>query len=177
MMASKAVQDDADEALRTLLLTPAAVNAWANAARPGDELIYARAGILPLHAHGPLAARALYDEGRVELFQRRAGPGLFDYVARRRTQTNRRGAPKLVGAGAIKAESGETRLFDLLDRAARRGEPCPPNAKLASGAGLLNADQASYMLRKLQAARRIAVATDADGRRVVTIVSTGRRTG
>ena len=63
-------------------------------------------------------------------------------------------------------------VFDMLVRAARRGEPCPTNDELAAACRLSGKMAASYRMRRLVADGQIAVEDHSPfGRRVVTILT------
>jgi hypothetical protein len=70
-------------------------------------------------------------------------------------------------------------IFDLLERAAEQGRPCPSDAELARAAGLATRAQAQWRVTQLRKAGRIAsapVAQPSDIGRVVTIVASGKHT-
>lgn len=79
------------------------VHDWFSGSAPGDTLVYRKGPFLRLWASdkhissGVWAIRRLYDDGQIELFQRRVGPkgfktsdSIFEYVAvKNRTRKER----------------------------------------------------------------------------------------
>jgi hypothetical protein len=152
--------------------------AFARRAKPGEPMVYGRG-----EAPSREAVRAMQDlveagvlhpvrkrEGDSWLFLVQRGHG--DLAGLRRS-TGRRGA---VRRRRMKKTS-LTMVLDCLTRAARRSEPCPTNDELAARCGLSGKLAASYRVRRLVAAGKIALVDHSPyGRRVVTILQ-GRHAG
>lgn len=154
------------------------VQAWFDAARAGEQIVYARGGSLPRQAPGVLAVRKLHDDGRLILFQRRLAAFRFEYVAQRRAEASRprTGAvARLMEVGRAGLDDDCTDLFAELKRRARLGLPCGTNRELGEELGGLSPDRVSYLFKKLQKAERISINSSGE-ERVVTIAASGART-
>jgi hypothetical protein len=70
------------------------------------------------------------------------------------------------------------RVMNVLRRLTREAMPCPCNSDLGKLAGVGNASQASYVLRKLSEAGfiRSVIVNAATGARVITIIASGAQT-
>ena len=158
-------------------LTPEAVERWATSARPGDRVVYARGPRL-VRTAGVEAMSKLSDDGEVILNWRRKSPGVGEWLATRRAEPERvEPRHRLLNQHAPEPERDElTRTLVVLKRLALGGRPCPTNREIAKLADLNSADQAAYQLRKAISAKLIRVDTDSTDYRVVTILSTGRKT-
>jgi hypothetical protein len=158
-----------------VMLADAAV-AWAKAAKPGDELVYA-IGHLPAWSQTPKRLRELDDLGLVFCFQDGSKTPKH-YVVRRLSKAwvapkpAPRIAREIADAGDEKA-----RLLKVLKRAARAGRPCPYNRDLAIEADLSDGDRASYLL-KLLVKDGVIVNEPSEWMpgRQITICATGRQT-
>ncbi|MDZ7894200.1 MAG: hypothetical protein U5M50_04080 [Sphingobium sp.] len=167
-------------------LTPEALTAWAVRAAPGDTAVYCRAPVSPA---ADIAAHALTlrEAGLITLTRKREGKD-FRFIAQRLRVDPAAVAPRLVNRGQFGQRVGrdcgsatrrasENAIYRALVRAANRGEPCPTNAELARWAGLSGAVAASYRVRRLVAAGRIAIWEPSPvERRVVTIIASGKAT-
>lgn len=149
---------------------------WADNADAGAELVYATAGHLP-RSGGVIAARQLFDAGLVTFKQRRIAPDRFEYIAERLNGPRPRGRQKRMPAPQEPKQNLEVRMLRVLRTYAAGGVPCPTNRELGRLCGNLSADQASYVLRKLQSAGRIEIEALPNNARVITITSTGKKTG
>lgn len=158
------------------------LHSWAARARPGEDVVY-DTGIRPGEAIGA-AVRNLHDSGLVTMTAKRVD-GQFRFIAQRladpRPSQRAARVPEHRGRFALRAVKGrrtvERLIYRLLVEAARRGLPCPTNAEIAIRVGLSGAVAASYRMRRLVAAGRIAVEEPSPlERRVVTIMATGKRT-
>lgn len=157
----------------------ATVEAWVNSARHGDEILYAM-DRYPKQALGPKRLRAFYDLGMVELFGRRLDNVWHCFA--RRTMAQREGAVWPIAVDAAEpvtpAVKEAARLLGELREVANDGLPCPSNAQLAAAIDVMDSDRVSYLLKILRKWNAIAVELiDAEPRRLVTIVATGRTTG
>lgn len=166
------------EAVASTAVNAAAVEDWASRASPGDELTYF-IGPRLLQVPAVRAARRLEAAGEVLFFQRRKGPGLFEYVMQRRRNVERK---PLSRAGVEERAQGcrfDDELEDLmavLRRLATLELECPSNKRLAEMAGLKDSESARYRLGLLGQQGRISVRTPLEGSRVITIISTGHST-
>ncbi len=149
---------------------------FARTARPGETLEYARG------AHPPRelvrAMRPLVEAGVLSPVARRSADGFRFIVERGTAPIARAKAPR---RGTVRRrrvrKSSLTQVFEMLARAARRGEPCPTNDELARACGLSGKLAASYRVRRLAAMGHVTVEDHSPfGRRVITIL-TGRDAG
>lgn len=153
---------------------------WARGARSGEILVYARNFIWPTQRGGADRLRALRDAGAVRTHHLRAnGRGPLLYIAIRTEAPIDAAAVETAAREGQDDASVETAaLYRLLSGAARRGDPCPSNRALAETIGAKDGLRVSYLMRGLRAAGEIAVrGCDAEPKRIVTIVKTGRETG
>lgn len=159
-----------------------AVDAWVRAAKAGDEYLYAHCEMLPPLGAAAARVRWLVERGAVLAFQRRAGPGYFDYVVRR----SRIG---LGSAGVIvrptlrlivDRDAEAALLLDLIGAAARAGRSCPSHRALAAAAGIplarTRALQSCMEQEGTIQVERVPAAWPEPVKRIVTIVATGERT-
>lgn len=153
------------------------VRRWLADAMPGDIALYARASNLIGSPIGPVI-RDLCDQCLIEMLpQQRSGQHFLYRVRRTRSPRPSRPLPA-VGAVQQDAEAELMLVKAVLRSAARAGAPCPSNAEIARRCGLSDADRARYRMRQLRETGVIRVeAIAAEPRRVVTIVSNGKRTG
>lgn len=149
------------------------VAAWADGAAIGAELVYARAEALPKDSATGEVARALHAQGAASLHLRREG-GRISYLIRRVMQ---RGVAEPLAHEPFKLTGSDARVFRALADAADAGDPCPNNRALMRAAGLRSPQQASYRVHRLCILGRITRDFDGEGRRSVTIVGSGKRTG
>lgn len=164
------------------MLSEAGLCAWAERARPGEDVAYCIGGERP-HPTIARVARALKDSGLVALTSRRGSDG-FRFIAQRLPNPlpsrvlARAIAPR--GRFALAADDGKRTtlaVLRLLVRAAGRGDVCPTNAELARMVGLKDFKAASYRVQRLVADGKIVVEQPSPiERRVVTIVATGKAT-
>jgi hypothetical protein len=169
-----------DHEASAFALTRQAIVEWADEAKPGDRIVYARAPSmqLPKHAGGVQAAREMYDSGRVTLAQQRISASLTAYIAIR-SNGSKPPSPKLRLAGAAPDPDTDqcAKLMAILRNCAASERPCPTNRELGRMLGGMNGDQAAYLLRKLQSGNRIQIDQIGPSARRVTIRSSGKRTG
>lgn len=130
-----------------VMLADAAV-AWAKAARPGDELVYAT-GHQPAWSATPKRMRALDDMGLVFCFHDRSATPKH-YVARRLAKPwcEPKAEPRIARL-VVPAGDDKARLLKVLKAEARAGLPCSSNRDLAIKAGLRDGDRASYLIKLL----------------------------
>jgi len=164
----------------TWVISAEALQAWADAARPGERRTYARAPSmgLPRHEAGVRIARQLFDDGLVTLVQQRINAEVTDYIAVR-LDRNGRPAPQLRLAQPVPpmpASDEAAMMMAILRRIAAAKRVCPTNRELGRMVGGLTPDQAAYLLRKLVTAGRIRIDSYDRGGRVITITATGKRT-
>jgi len=135
-------------------MTAPAVLAWAMAARPGDELLWAT-GSLPKWSKVLPVVRELANRDMVfARCDRTVSPP--QYVIRRLDKAWSEPAPAIRIAREIPPrDDDQARLLMVLKAAARKGEPCPCNRVLAVRAGLSDGNRASYLIKCLVADRRI----------------------
>lgn len=134
----------------------AAMACWLEAARPGDEMIYATGPTLGDHAATRLA-RTMQEGGLVHLLQRRSGkPHCFDYCARKReagASADSCGAKPAVLERQIpdplSLPIDEARVYQCVAQAAQAGEACPSLARLATRCSLESRFRAKYLLGRL----------------------------
>lgn len=173
----------AGEALN-VVASPDRILGWAEIAQPGDQFVYASRAYLPSGSEGAKAAYDLATRGLVHLKQRRiAGSIATNYVAERTSAAWKPKQPKLPRSAppAIRSADAEAAainaLLPVLQRAARFGRPCPTDAQLATRCGLSRGDvKAAIAAMELMNMVRV-IAVKAPTLRMVTIVSTGHRTG
>ncbi len=147
---------------------------WVSTALPGDRCIYATGPELPREAPAVSLARTMANVGLVTLTTQAVAGGRNFIAIRCAIDPNRPDAPR---HAPVREDDLAEKVLARLRRAANLGHVCPTNAELARDCGLKDADAASYRIRKLIAARKIRVEDHGPNtRRVVTIVSTGRRT-
>lgn len=165
--------------LRQHALDP--IDDWLGHARAGDEHVY----FTGESADGVPAARrarALYEQGRVELYRRRAAGGLrgFDYCMRLRREVRPpfpASAAAFVRQPSRSVDEEADRLLGVLLGLARRGKPCPSNRQLARLAQIDGgADAIRYRLDRLSCAHAIAIRREGDGR-IVRIIAAQAETG
>jgi len=110
--------------------------------------------------------------------QPRAGDGRFNYVIQKRSSSMETRAERVRDAEA--EDEALDAIFRALKRAANMGLPAPSNTELARSAGLATRDQAAWRVAKLiqkGLIRSMSVTSGPQaGARVITIVSSGRRT-
>lgn len=163
-----------------LLLRGDELMGWAERARPGETVAYARDHITPdLRAQ----TRPMIDAGIIiPLFTRVSGEGV--YLAKRgegRIARMKRRQAQIKGNGGRftpkKKRSAEGAVLRILRHAASNQRPCPTNRELARACDLTDDKCASYRMRRLVKAGYIAVEDHSPfGRRVVTIL-TGKYAG
>ena len=73
-------------------------------------------------------------------------------------------------------DDATSRTFAMLTRCANFKMACPSNREIAKHVGLPAPASAAYQLKKLVGAKLIRVSTDSFGRRMVTIVASGKKT-
>lgn len=158
-------------------LTQAAVDKWIDGARAGDELVYAR-GLRVVQSDGVRRLRELHDAGAIAFTSRRIGPEDTAFIAQRLSGGSRPApAQRLARPPRADEDADEVaQLMAALRRLAAERKPCPTNRELGQMIGGVGPERVSYLLRKQIGASRIRVDALATGRRVVTIVATGRRT-
>jgi hypothetical protein len=161
----------------------ASLEEWLRAAVPGDRIVYAWGAVLRRDRRAVTRAAELGDAKRVQLNFRKVD-GRGEWVATR--LADRRAvavppAPPLPGETGRAPETAEDRVFRAIRRRVKLGVPMATDAELARECGLKDADQASYVLRKLKLAeaghRRIRILNYGPReRRVAVIVATGGAT-
>lgn len=162
------------------MLGPDQMHAWLRRAAPGESVVYS-AGDRPGREIAGVA-RALHEAGLVSLTSKRSAEG-FRFIAERRATPIGAPATGRSNRGRFRIKppvrrSAETTILRVLRMAADRGQPCPTNAELAAIAGLSGAVAASYRMRRLVAAGKIAIAEPGPlERRVVTILAAGAAVG
>ncbi|VWX56695.1 conserved hypothetical protein [Sphingorhabdus sp. 109] len=152
---------------------------WAERARPGDTIAYARDHITPSLA---AQTRPMIDAGIIiPLFTRDRGEGV--YLAKRgegRIARVKRRQAQVRNDGRFRRKprrSIEGVLLRILRHAASHNRPCPTNRELARACNLSDDKSASYRMRCLVKAGYIAVEDHSPfGRRVITIL-TGKYAG
>lgn len=152
------------------------MEAWLEAAAPGELLIYATGPALADHPAAQLA-RKWQKLGQVDLFQARSPsrPNCFDYTARKRAELSAAAARPAAPAEILPGEA--LRVLELLTAVADAGEPCPTNEAIAQALGLGTRWKARHLFDRLVIAGRIRVVEPARfGARVIEIVATGART-
>jgi len=162
-----------------LLMRGEELMGWAERARPGDTIAYARDHITPALA---AQTRPMIDAGIIiPLFTRDRGEGV--YLAKRgegriARMKRRQAQMKNDGRFARKPRrSIEGVLLRILRHAASQKRPCPTNRELARACKLSDDKSASYRMRRLVKAGYISVEDHSPfGRRVVTIL-TGKYAG
>lgn len=155
--------------------------AWARAAQPGEDVIYATGDRPSEPVRG--AVRALAAAGIVAPVTVRREAG-FAFIAQRTAATiDRLGAPRrspsrgVAGMAGMAGRASERALYRLLVRRASAGLACPTDSALAAQLGLPGRLSASYRLRRLVAAGLITIEHPHPwGPRIVTICATGKRT-
>lgn len=156
----------------------AALEAWLDAAAPGDQIIYASGPALPRSADAVVRVRALIEARRVTAFTARRG-GITDFIAQRRADPVRvaAGDGAIGGAVAGVGADNQAAVLRMIRRAINLGKPCPTNAEIAAACGLPNADAASYLFRKL-VRDGVIISTDHGPRmrRVVRVAGGGKST-
>lgn len=154
-----------------------ALEAWLDAARPGDTFEYAHGRCAPQTAPAFRRAGELGRGGAVQLSQRREGQ-TFHYLATRLAPVQDAPGEAVPPArSASLPETPEERVLLQLRRAANLGMVCPTNAELARACGLKDAAAASYRVRQLVRWGWIRVEDNGpNARRIVTICQTGKRT-
>lgn len=161
------------------LATAQAVEEWASRARPGETFVYHSGAFLVQSLPAVTAARSLVDKGEAIFFQRKLGPGQYDYCIQKRANAERQlSAGQLAGRQVgtpVDAEDYE-RLMAVLRRLANFRMPCPPNAELAQLAKLRDARGVRYRLQQLESGGLIRITTPTDCRRVITILASGKST-
>lgn len=71
-----------------MLVSYSAASKWIRDAKPGEELIYCSGEEMKRDSATSRMLRRFYDEGKIELYQRRARGG-FDYIAFKRREAAR----------------------------------------------------------------------------------------
>jgi hypothetical protein len=155
-------------------ISAADVARFARDAEPGSEQVYAWGDPdAPRALPGFREARRAYERGLVVL-RWRASDGRREYLMRK--VANR--ARAKTGGGYVKS-SDIAHVMDRLRRAAEFQLPCPTNEEIDAGLvrdGFGERD-ASYLVALLRKQKKIITSVEGPGRRrVVTIVSTGKRT-
>jgi hypothetical protein len=146
---------------------------WVRQARAGDAAVYAR-GETCSRQVAAMAAR-LQDQGLVDLTRRREGRG-WQFIIQRRAKAFRLTADRRRGRKFARA-SAETVILRMIREAIRLKQPCPTNIEFADAAGLSGGLAASYRLRKLVAAGKIALIDHGEAeRRVAVLIETGQAT-
>jgi hypothetical protein len=161
------------------VLTRAAIEAWAERARPGKELVYAR-GPRPPQSDGMERLNELLEARAVTLATRKIAPDDYAFFVQRLP-----GDLPVAGAKrsrlSVRGPLTETndQIADLmgeLRRLANRDLPCKTNRELGEDLGGLSPDRIAYLLRTCISNRLISVESLGPGVRVVTILSTGKHT-
>ncbi|NYT43128.1 hypothetical protein HZY97_20300 [Sphingomonas sp. R-74633] len=135
------------------MLDAPAMYEWVREAKAGDAAVYVRGEALPREIAA--MATTLASQGLVDLTQRREGRG-WSYIIQRRSKRfepidGRRPARRCARA------TPETMILRMIRHAIRFKQPCPTNIEFADGAYLSGREAASYRLRKLVAAGKIAL--------------------
>jgi hypothetical protein len=163
--------------METWTRSAGAIRDWVGTAPAGAEMVYAQERHLARGSEGAALVRRLVAGGHVTCFQRPLGGGVKAYVIHRlRLQRGSVGrAPK---PAVPKLDGDMARVMNILRACARDRLPCPTNRDLAKRAGVGNADQASYVLKKLvrDGFIRVTIVNAATGQRVVTILATSAQT-
>lgn len=159
-------------------LSPDQFEAWVARAVPGEDVVYCT-GQRPSEAIGA-AVRALHERGLVTMTSKRSAGG-FRFIAQRLPDPRPVRLPEHRGRFARRELKGhytaERMILKILVTAADKGHPCPTNGELARRVGLAGAASASYRMRRLVAAGKIAIEEPSPlERRVVTIAATGKQT-
>lgn len=151
--------------------------AWLDAAKPGARFVYAEGAGLPRASATIALVREAQGKGTVDLVQRRNGRTI-EYLAVRRAggvMSCEMAAP--ARRATDNDDAADEAVWREVKRAVSLQWPCPTNAELAKRAGLPDAAAASYRLRKLVTAGKIAIEDHGPNRhRTLTIVATGRST-
>lgn len=130
----------------------AAMACWLEAARPGEEMIYATGPLLGDHPAARLA-RTMEEGGLVRLFQRRSTkPNCFDYCASKREAVAEAAAVDIetsLEARVLRLKLDEARVYQCVATAAQNNAPCPSLARLATICRLTSRRRADYLLRRL----------------------------
>jgi hypothetical protein len=145
--------------------------AFAQRAQYGDSMVYARGDTKPPEA--VRAMRSLVDAGVLHPVGKREGDGFLFMVQRGRADiATARGPSRGRVRRARVRKTSLSMVFDMIVRAARRGEPCPTNEELAAQCGLPGKLAASYRVRRLVAGAKLAVEDHSPwGRRVATVLA------
>ena len=135
----------------------AAMACWLEAAKPGDEMIYATGPMLGDHAAARLA-RTMAEGGLVELKQRRSGkPNCFDYCAAKLdpgVESNPASSSAAVEQThleqqVLRLQLDEARVYQCVATAAQNHAPCPSLARIATICRLESRFRAKYLLGRL----------------------------
>lgn len=142
-------------------------------ASPGDRFCYGRGDSPPRELVQSM--RPFVDSGALVPLRHRDGSGFVFLVERGRGSLPARGR-RGAGRGAVRRKrirkSSLTMVFEVLQRAARNGLPCPTNDELAASCHLSGKLAASYRMRCLVQSGHIGVEDHSPwGRRVVTILT------
>lgn len=171
--------DQCAEIVMRPLASAQAVEEWASSARPGEIFIYHSGDRLVQSLPAVTAARSLHDRGEVLLFQKKLGPGQYDYCIQKRANAERQlSAGQLAGrpVGTAIDQEEYDQLIAVLRRLANFKLPCPTNRELAQLAELKDAESVRYRLTQLSIAGVIIIRTPPQGPRVITIAASGRST-
>lgn len=161
----------------TVVRDRAELVAWLNAAKPGARFVYAQGAGLPRASATIALVREAHGKGTVDLVQQRNGRTIEYLAVRRAGGAAACAAPAPARRATDIDEAADAAVWREVKRAVSLQWPCPTNAELAKRAGLPDAAAASYRLRKLVAAGRIAIEDHGPNRhRTLTIVATGRST-
>jgi hypothetical protein len=158
-------------------LTRAAVDKWLATAKPGDETVYARGAWL-LQSDGVEKLQEVHDAGGVTFKRQKISEGDHAYIVER-LRGDTRPSPRarlMLRARATETDDELADLLALLRRLAGRDLPCLTNRELGAEIGGANPDRVAYLLGILIREARITVESLAPGKRVVTILSTGKKT-
>lgn len=146
---------------------------WVRRAQAGDAVVYARGETIS-RAVSAVAVR-MSDQGLVDLTRRREGRG-WQFLMQRRAKPFALAADRRRGRNYGRT-SAETAILRMISDAIRYRRPCPTNAEIAAEAGLSGGLAASYRLRKLVAAGKIALIDNGPReRRVAVLIATGQAT-
>lgn len=158
-------------------IAPADLDAWIDAARPGEWTVFAEGASIPRALPVWPHSVALVGDGLITVTHRPVdGRTWWEFVATRRSNAPVEAQPAAVVASSDDDDPAE-RVFRLLKRYANFGRACPSNAELARSATLENAAAASWCVRKLRDLGRIRIDDMGPMKpRVVTIVATGKST-
>jgi hypothetical protein len=151
------------------------LDAWVRRANAGEQFTYCEAPEL-IRGETSMRVTALEREGLVRPHRaRREGGGWTFFVVRTARGCKREASP----ADKALSEGATDLIFRALKRAANMGQPCPTDADLARGAGLVRRQDAAWRIRRLIDLKLIASEVEYRAGvpfRVVTIAESGKST-